>query len=310
MLRGILLASLLGSLLLTACREPTEITLQIRTNVRCDGKSWRGVAVYVGEPGEDAERAAPTLVTTQCDEQGYIGSLVVVPSGSKQSEVGVRVVAGLEREPEACADADYQGCIVSRRSLRFTPHSSLQLDVTLAADCVSVGCDPLHTCADGSCVDTARTLTMAAPDVPPLSGPTVHCGDNGAVCGTTGDVCCLAIDVEQGTTHGDCRPAKDCPVASAVLRCDDDTDCPRDPVNDYAGVCLLSFVGGDIHNPGRVTLAQCLYAQHDSAQGAAGLTLCQERVPCVDQFFPCLPTAGGGNPNPLPGYYWCKSYFP
>jgi hypothetical protein len=294
---------------MTSCREPTEITLQIRTNEPCRNDKWPGVAVYVGQPGQDLETVAPTLVTSQCDQDGYVGSLVVVPSGSKQSQLGVRVVAGVTRHPEECAAADYAGCIVARRTLRFTPHSSLELPIDLNADCVSVGCDATHTCERGECVDASRTPEPVAPDVAPPSGPTVHCGNNDAVCGTSGDVCCLSVAADHETTHGDCRPAKACPVDGVVLRCDDDTDCPRDPETDAAGVCILSFEGSDVHNPGRAILAQCLYALQTSAQSFEGLTLCQERVPCVDQKFICGESYGGTNPNPLPGYFWCRSAF-
>lgn len=307
MLRAWIIAGLVGGTLVTACREPTEITLQIRTNEPCQNGDWPGVAVYVGNPGQDLEAVAPTLVTTKCDQQGYVGSLVVVPSESKHGVLGVRVVAGIKRRPEECAAADYDGCIVARRTLRFTPHSSLELPIDLNADCISVGCDALHTCERGECVNATRPPASMDPDVAPPSGPTVHCGNNGAVCGTTGDVCCLSVAADHLTTHGDCRPSRECPIDGVVLWCDDDTGCPRDPETDAAGVCLVSFEGNDVHNPGRVSSAHCMYALQTAAQSFEGLTLCQERVPCVDQKFPC--DNSYGDPNPLPGYFWCRSTF-
>src|SRR4051794_37162619 len=100
------------SVLLGSCREPTEIRLHVRTNVPCtDSDKWKGVAVYVGAPGIDVETKAPTLTTTTCDENGQVGSLVVVPSAEKDAQVGLKVVAGLAVAPEACAARNYQGCI-------------------------------------------------------------------------------------------------------------------------------------------------------------------------------------------------------
>src|SRR5690606_16045200 len=65
------LASLLG-----ACRAPTEIEISIRTNVSCsEPERWKGVAVYVGAPGKGLEDKEPTLVTSECDAAGHVGTL-------------------------------------------------------------------------------------------------------------------------------------------------------------------------------------------------------------------------------------------
>lgn len=42
-----------------ACKGATEVKLDIRTNANCkDPAAWKGVAVYVGRPGEDVESKA------------------------------------------------------------------------------------------------------------------------------------------------------------------------------------------------------------------------------------------------------------
>jgi hypothetical protein len=300
-------------LLVPSCRDATQVVLNVHTDLPCTGEAWQGVAIYVGEPGDDVEHTSPTLVSKSCDEGGAVGSLVVTPSGAKDGELGLRVVAGVSANPEDCEERGYDGCIVARRALRFTPHESLQLDVELTADCVSVGCDAQHSCVEHRCVDTDSIApTSAATPVEPdeITGPSVRCGDNGVRCATrqsttTGEVCCLSIDLEQQTTFGRCLPPKDCPAESIVLNCDDDTDCPeRDPVSDFPSVCTLSTKGEDPWQPSSVQLSECAYAHTDGLGDHFALSLCQERQGCADSNYRC--EASYGAPNPLPNYFWCK----
>ena len=118
--------SLGATLLLAAsCRDATQVTLHIHTNVPCGSdQAWEGVAVYVGKPGEHVEQTAATLVTRTCQEGGTVGSLVVTPSGETDGELGLRVVAGIARAPEKCREHGYDGCIVTRRALRFSPSAA------------------------------------------------------------------------------------------------------------------------------------------------------------------------------------------
>lgn len=297
---GLGCAALLGS-----CREPTEITLQVHTNLPCkkDSGNWYGVAVYVGKPGAALEHAAPTLETDACEPNGRIGSLVVVPSGSKSEELGVRVVAGLSRKPDDCAAKGYQGCIVARRALRFTPHTPLDLDIALDADCVDVGCDPTHTCLTGGCVGSEQ---VEHPDPEDVREPSVRCGDNGVRCGLTGKVCCLSVDTDAQTTHGECRYPETCPSDSAVLNCDDDSDCPPESDYSYPGLCMLVYdnKNGVLQDPGRASGSQCRFAANTSTQSSAGLALCENRLSCANGWFVCKESKG--MPNPLPGYHWCE----
>jgi hypothetical protein len=304
-----------SSLLLGSCREATEVKLTVRTNLPCgDGKDWKGVAVYVGKPGDDVETTSPTLVTERCDESGSVGSLVIVPSGAKDEAVGLRIVAGLSRNPEDCAKADYAGCVVARRLVRFSPHESLQLDVSLTIDCLSQGCSVDSTCSTGKCVGLEQ-VPAPPPDPIEIVGPSVRCGDDGVICGTTGDVCCLTVDTARERTFGDCRPAKDCPPTSTVLRCDDDSDCPGPEASTgRPSVCALSYsyADGQYLQPTAIALSDCRYAYHDSIGNTAGLALCEERNGCVDHAFPCIASvvSEATMVNPLPGYFWCPLSVP
>jgi len=281
---------------------------------------WHGVAVYLGEPDATLETKSPTLVTTDCDSTGRVGSLVIAPSGGKGDVIGLRVVAGLTRNPEDCAAAGYMGCIVARRTVRFTPHEALALDVSLTADCISQACDSGHTCLTGDCVGSQ----FIEPPVPPASmpvvpdagatdgGASVRCGDNGVRCPTSGNVCCLTVDMDAGTTSGHCGLGRDCPSTSIVLNCDDDTDCSAlDDPEAGPGLCALTYSAGvEPFTPIRVSLSECLPA-HSPLPGVShlGLVLCQERTgPCAGRL-PCVSSHGSDNSqteNALPGYYWCE----
>jgi hypothetical protein len=302
--------SLSAALLLVAsCRDATQITLHVHTDVPCASEdTWQGVAVYVGSPGEDTERTSATLVTRSCDERGVVGSLVVTPSGDKNGELGLRVVAGIRHAPEKCLENDYEGCVVTRRALRFSPHESLDLDIELAADCVSIGCDATHSCVAGRCVD-ARNTERALPE-PEHS---VRCGDDGVRCPTEGEVCCLSVDLEQQSSSGSCRRPAACDRPSVVLFCDDDSDCPeREPETGSPAVCLLSYsLSGpsDPWSPSAVAHASCRYASVAGLMGSNGLALCQEHKSCADGAFRCVESRGMPV-NPLPKYLWCELHLP
>jgi hypothetical protein len=288
------------------CRDATEITLHVHTNMPCSADdAWHGVAVYVGDPGKDVETTSPTLVTRTCDQQGNVGSLVVVPSSSKSAAIGLRVVAGIEHKPEECQDAGYKGCIVARRALRFTPHDGLDVDVELASDCVSKPCDSEHTCEVGQCLTTDPQ--KAAPPLP-LDEPSVRCGDNEARCATSGDVCCLSVDVEHETTSGVCKPSAECPPTSTVLFCDDDSDCPDDDAAGLKGVCWLSYwpVRDAPFIPNTIAQSSCTYDRQSFTGTGVGLVMCQTRQGCLDGANICRSSDDpNGAVNRLPGYFWC-----
>jgi hypothetical protein len=296
-------------LLLSSCRDATQITLNVRTNVPCtDQGAWQGVAVYVGRPGSDVEQVSPTLVTRDCDEQGNVGSLVVVPSADKDEEVGLRVVAGLSQNPEQCEEQDYEGCIVARRTVRFNPHASLELDVELTSDCVSIGCSAELTCVSGSCRNS-RQASKPMTVLPPAE-PNVRCGDNGVLCPTSGDVCCLSVDTAAGTTFGECRPPDTCPSSSLVLYCDDEDDCPSRSPDGVVGICNLAYeyTQSFFYEPTRISGSDCNFGSKSYVRQNIALGLCQTRDSCAVTMAPCI--ASQGAPNQLPGYFWCELSIP
>jgi hypothetical protein len=276
-----------------ACRDPTEIQLDIWTNVPCtDSARWHGIAVYTGHPGLDLEQKAPAMTSTTCDASGHIGTLVVVPKDSDNEEVGIRVVAGLASAPEDCGANGYAGCIVARRTLNYVPHTTTDLRIDLDSLCIGEGCELLQTCVNGACAD-ARLIVPPGPADAASTAPTVRCGNNAVRCATTGDVCCLQLDVDAETATGSCRAPTDCPPLAPVLYCDDNTDCPNGTVccvayaQDQGGLCrsVVGYGGG----------TECVPPENCGTQ----IVLCEERMPCGDGGNLC---SFAGN---FPGYASC-----
>lgn len=283
-----------------ACLGATEISLDVRTNVACSSpSSWRGVAVSVGEPGVDVESRSPVLTTTACGAGGEIGTLVVVPTGAKNAAVGIRVVAGITRDPEDCAANGYDGCIVSRRTLTYLPHQTQQVVVDLTSDCIGNACDVNHTCVNGSCTDTVTATAPVAPDGgvynPP---PTVRCGDDGTRCPANDPTlaCCVTFDLDAGTGKGACMAPAACPSTSAIFYCDDTSECGGGDAGDPR-VCCESLGGA----PYVATNSSCQASSTcDPAEGLE-LVLCQDRQPCPQSQVTC-----SGDVN-APGYYHCDA---
>jgi hypothetical protein len=286
---------------LTACLGPTEIVLDVRTDLACtDPARWRGVAISVGQPGEDVESRSPVLTSASCNATGEIGTLSLVPTGSKDARIGVRVVAGITRNPEDCAAKGYDGCIVARRTVTYLPHQSQSLLVDLTGDCIGNACDLNHTCVNGSCTDTVTAQPPVAPDGGPASGPTVRCGDDGTTCpaGDPKNTCCVTFDFDAGTGRGTCMAAESCPTASAVLYCDDPSDCDPGDAAD-PGVCCVTGNGGG----NAITNAACQPVSTCNANaGSQVYSLCEQRQPCPWSGNNCslAPTA--------PGYFECQAH--
>ena len=175
----------MGLAALASCREPTQITLVVTSDVPCD--RWKGAGISVGAPStEDAVQFSTTTET--CNASGAVGTLVLVPSGSTDDTVAIRVVAGDGRSPDSCRPPAYGvGCIVARRRLHFLPHTALTLDIELRAACNGVACGPAETCdprtrtcvtsavdpetcRQNGCDDSTLDATIPVDGAPPVDG--------------------------------------------------------------------------------------------------------------------------------------------
>ena len=286
---------------LAACLGATEISLDVRTDVPCAsaGAAWKGVAISVGQPGVDVESRAPVLTTTACSAGGEIGSLVIVPTGSNNAEVGIRVVAGITQNPEDCAANGYDGCIVSRRTLTYLPHQAQHVIVDLTSDCIGNACDINHTCVDGSCTDTVTATAPVAPDGGVYNaGPTVRCGDDGTRCPANDPTlaCCVTFDLDAGTGKGTCIAPAACPATGAVLYCDDSSECPSPD-----GSLFVCCSEQDKIAPGAVVTNSDCVPQGQCAGNGGGITFCQDRQPCPGSMGLCA------SDYAAPGYFNCAS---
>lgn len=136
------------ALVASACREPTQITVELSSNACADLKE---TGIAVGPPGASF---AGTFSATQagCQSAGVIGSIALTPSGARDDLVSIEVTAGLGKSPAACVHADPK-CIVARRAVRYIEHTPLTLPIALDLSCAGVACDdPTTTCVAGACV--------------------------------------------------------------------------------------------------------------------------------------------------------------
>ncbi len=157
--------------LVGGCRTATDVTIVVTTDVPC--ADLRSTTVTVGEIIAIETRPI-TAATTTCSANGYVGTIVVIPSGSKTAEVAIKVVGGVARLAESCLAPDYgPGCIVARRALRYTPHTELRVPIALRLDCNGIPCHATETCDHGLC-------KPLSPDVPIDDDAGVPINDAGA----------------------------------------------------------------------------------------------------------------------------------
>jgi alpha-tubulin suppressor-like RCC1 family protein len=200
----------------TACRSPTQITFEITTNVPCSQLSdtW----VTVGPLGVLDRATAPTTVAPRCTREGYVGSVVVVPSGGDGDLVAAQIVAGVGVAPSSCA-ADPSKCIVAKRGLRFIPHEPLTVRVALTSACEGVACAGSTTCVDGACKDAIIS------DSSQCTG--AGCGDDALPDG--------GAPVDAGAT--------DATIADAAKDAPSEVDATIDAPHDSGPLVTPTFIG-------------------------------------------------------------------
>ena len=144
-----------------ACQEPTQVTIVITTRDRCENLS--DVSTYVGPDPIETQarftREVPTGVSSDCDPDGRIGTLVITPGGGSGTilvAVGVRGGDGTPAPlPTKCFEPEIaKRCIVARRTFSFIENKPLVLPIDLDPLCVGQSCDPASTCFKGACVSS------------------------------------------------------------------------------------------------------------------------------------------------------------
>lgn len=137
-----------------ACQEPTQVELWLETNLRCD--EMHGSSLTLGRPGE-LEQALPSRTMTTCEpgENGVqkLGVMALLPQDEKDGgEIGLKVVTAVSAlSPAACQPGDgktegYQGCIVTRLKVAYTPERITRVPVMMLRECEGVECTATSTC--------------------------------------------------------------------------------------------------------------------------------------------------------------------
>jgi hypothetical protein len=135
--------------LLVGCRTPTQITVELSTTVPCSSSPI--TTLQVGSPA-DVDNRDPVLRTADCHASGHIGTITIVPSGADDASFALKVLlAHGGRTIEDCRLAELESgslshCIISKRELKFQPHSELSVPIELQDS-------PLGICQDGGCAD-------------------------------------------------------------------------------------------------------------------------------------------------------------
>ncbi|HSO32217.1 MAG TPA: LamG domain-containing protein [Labilithrix sp.] len=134
----------------SSCRTPTQTTIEVVSELAY--RSDMAVAIQLGSE-DDVETAPPRVVTRGAwAGDGTVGTVVAVPDEDEAGILAIRVVLAVGRDPASCSAADAQGCVVVRRTSRFSPHESSHLRIVLRPSCLGIFCDARTSCArDGAC---------------------------------------------------------------------------------------------------------------------------------------------------------------
>jgi alpha-tubulin suppressor-like RCC1 family protein len=167
----------------SGCLEPTQITLEVRTDLPCSDVGE--TAIFVGPPGQLP--LLPQAATQACSASGtlnLIGTYAAVPQDGA-IELSTRVVLatkGISVLTDCIPSKNWSGCVVARRNVSFLPRRSLTVPVELLLVCEGIGCDDNSTCTSiGLCgssqVDSSACQGNVCSQTLPLPGPS----DGGAV---------------------------------------------------------------------------------------------------------------------------------
>ena len=141
--------------------------------------------------------------TTECgSDEPRIGTLAIVPSGSRDDQFDLEVVAGVGVSASSCRE-NITGCIVARRRVSFRPHQSLTLPILLSDRCIGVPCDVDQTCDLGTCTSFADCNESGCPRE--RGDVAVDAGTDAADASSTTGL--LALTVSAGTLSPAFSPA-------------------------------------------------------------------------------------------------------
>lgn len=194
----------LGLALAPACRDATQVTLEISLAPQAACAETNGTAITIGATRDATEQrvrdGVATTTTSSCNEATReIGTLVVTPGEDGRASVVVVVSYDKAVLPSSCTPPLFKGCIVARRQFTFADHKGLRMPITIDPSCKDVPCDALSTCRTGACFPSETPCVGDACIEPgdPGDGRTAEGGTDAAEGGTAGDA-----DVFDGSDDG------------------------------------------------------------------------------------------------------------
>lgn len=156
-------SALPAALVVHGCRSPTQVTLEIATNVVCS--DMRGIDIVVSSDTVKAETRAAlasagprftSASTNACSEGApprHIGTLVVTPEATTAAVVVIGTFGNAR--PDDCTAARFAPeCIVARRRFTFVDHTAITLPIVLDPSCAGIPCNATSTCVGRKCVDS------------------------------------------------------------------------------------------------------------------------------------------------------------
>lgn len=189
----VVLATIVGAGAAPGCYRATEISVAVTTTVACSPALVMTTQIFTGATDTTDFGTAPAAETAACGaEEPRIGTLSIVPSGSRDDKFDLEVVGavgvptidcrnaslGLDAvAPGVLVAAKTTGCIVAKRRVSFRPHKSLTVPVLLSAQCIGVPCGVDQTCDLGVCTPTADCTDDGCPRE--LAAGTVGDGEAG-----------------------------------------------------------------------------------------------------------------------------------
>lgn len=290
-LGGALPTSALVALVAHGCKEPTQVTVDVKTNVEC--ADMRGVDVAVGsDPRRAEERASliataagprfPSGSTKECIDgppPRAVGTLVVTPSGSAGAVV-VIAAFGQTNVADCVAPELPPRCIIARRRFSFVDHRRITMPIVLDPDCAGIPCNETSTCVGKKCVDSEIDCSGA------------ECTEPGV--GADGGV----VEVDAFSPLVDGAPPDDGAVSDGPVSTDGGNDAGGGDAGTDAdsgagsafcpGVAGCLPAGGGAAMCAAVPPVKCCYAQNGaSCMPASSKVPCAGTTACCHGSSPC-----------------------
>jgi hypothetical protein len=119
-----------------SCAAATQIVVDVQTDLPCATQVKSTDIVAAADEATLAAKKEVQASQQGCAAAPKIGSAVLIPDGSKDQEIVIRVVTGTSKLASLCVEGE-DGCIVARRKARFvaneTVHVSVASSITAAS---------------------------------------------------------------------------------------------------------------------------------------------------------------------------------